>query len=291
MIDVAAQLTLRAVEFNRCLDDYLPRGEGRVIDAMRYSIKDSGKRLRPALATEICINFGGNHKNSRPYAAALEMVHTYSLIHDDLPCMDDDDFRRGRLSCHRKFDEAVALLAGDALLTQAFAVIVGADEISAQQRCVAIACLAESAGVHGMIGGQALDMAYEKTHVNRAQLEEMSRKKTGELIRLACKLGCLAASAGEAQTTAAMAYADALGLLFQVTDDILDVTGNLLNMGKTVGKDVNSGKSTWVSLLGLDGAKSYARDLKILAFQAITEYTAKDGFLYRLPEWVANRSY
>ena len=291
MIDVETQLAQRAEEFNRSLDGFLPRGESVVVDAMRYSVEAGGKRLRPALVTEVCINFGGTSKKSFPFAAALEMVHTYSLVHDDLPCMDNDDYRRGLLSCHRKFGEAVALLAGDALLTQAFAVLAGADEISTRQRCEGIALLAESAGAGGMIGGQALDMAYESARIDRAQLEEMNQKKTGELIRLACRFGCMAALAGEEQTTAVMKYADALGLLFQVTDDIMDMTGKLQKIGKTVGKDQKSGKNTWVSLLGCDGANRYAKELVSIAVQSIAPYTDIDGFLYRLPEWIANRDY
>lgn len=287
MIDVGAQLAKRADEFDRCLEDFLPAGESVVIDAMRYSMEAGGKRLRPALVLEVCENFGGSSKNCIPYAAALEMVHTYSLIHDDLPCMDNDDYRRGRMSCHRKFGEAVALLAGDALLTQAFALIAGADSIAPQQRCEATALLAKAAGVHGMIGGQALDMAYENAQATRAQLEEMNRKKTGALIWAACRLGC--AAAGGERIDAVDRYADALGLLFQVTDDILDMTGNLQIIGKTAGKDQKSGKTTWVSLLGRDGAARYAETLSSIAVQSIAPYTNQDGFLYRLPEWIVGR--
>ena len=291
MTNVAALLAAYAKEFNCALEKFLPEGGGPVADAMRYSMQDGGKRLRPALVMAFCEKFGGMHKDALPFAVSLEMVHTYSLIHDDLPCMDDDDFRRGRPSCHKRFGEAAALLAGDALLTQAFAVIAGAEHLPEATRCEAVAQLAKSAGYLGMIGGQMLDMAYEKMQATREQLEEMNRKKTGELIRLACRFGAMAARAGEAQLAAAEAYADALGVLFQVTDDILDMTGNTSKFGKSIGKDAASGKSTWVSLLGLDGAKQYADELSSLAYQAITPYTAKDEFLLCLPEWIVNRDH
>jgi len=291
MTDVAALLAAYAEKFNRALEKFLPCGGSPVADAMRYSMQDGGKRLRPALVMAFCEKFGGMPKDALPFAVALEMVHTYSLIHDDLPCMDDDDFRRGRPSCHRQFGEAVALLAGDALLTQAFAVIAGAEHLPEALRCDAALQLAKSAGHLGMIGGQMLDMAYERTRASRAQLEEMNRKKTGELIRLACRFGAMAARAGEAQLAAAEAYADALGLLFQVTDDILDMTGNTSKIGKSIGKDEASGKSTWVSLLGLDGAKQYADDLAYVACQAVAPYAAEDEFLFCLPKWIVNREY
>ena len=291
MTDVAALLAAYAEEFNRELESFLPRGGNPVADAMRYSMQDGGKRLRPALVMAFCEKFGETSKDALPFAAALEMVHTYSLIHDDLPCMDNDDVRRGRPSCHKQFGDAVALLAGDALLTQAFAVIAEAEYVPESLRCEAVMLLAKSAGHLGMIGGQMLDMAYEKTRATRAQLEEMNRKKTGELIRLACRFGAMAAPAGEAQFAAAEAYADALGLLFQVTDDILDMTGNTSKIGKSIGKDEASGKSTWISLLGLDGAKQYADELKTLACQAIVPYVAEDEFLFCLPEWIVKRDH
>ena len=291
MTDVEALLAAYAEEFNRAMEPFLPEGGSSVADAMRYSMRDGGKRLRPALVMAFCEKFGGMPNDALPFAVALEMVHTYSLIHDDLPCMDDDDFRRGRPSCHKRFGEAVALLAGDALLTQAFAVIAGAKQLPEAMRCDAVVQLAKSAGYRGMIGGQMLDMAYEKMQAARAQLEEMNRKKTGELIRLACRFGAMAARAGKAQLAAAEAYADALGLLFQVTDDILDMTGNTSKIGKSIGKDEASGKSTWVSLLGLDGAKRYADDLVSLACQTIAPYATKNEFLFCLPEWIASREY
>jgi len=225
MLDVELSLRRSADAFNGYLAEALPQGEDVISQAMRYSLEGGGKRVRPALAASFCELFGAQAQRVYPLAAALEMVHTYSLIHDDLPCMDDDDYRRGRFSCHREFGEAAALLAGDALLTRAFQLIAETEHYSAEVRCQAIVLLSRAAGAEGMIGGQWLDLQYESVRAARPQLEEMNRKKTGALIAVACQFGCLAASADEAQTEAALRYADAVGLLFQVTDDILDAVG------------------------------------------------------------------
>jgi geranylgeranyl pyrophosphate synthase len=190
--------------------------------------------------------------------------------------MDNDDLRRGRPSCHKQFDEATALLAGDALLTEAFACIANSD-FSAQVKCRAISVLAKAAGVNGMIGGQQLDMLYETQRATRAQLEDMNRKKTGALLSAACLLGCVAGNATIPQTLAAACYADALGLLFQITDDILDA-----------GEE--PGKATWVSLFGLDGARAAALEYAQVAREAIAPYAGKDHLLYNLPNWLLIRS-
>ena len=277
MLDVEACLRAFSDEFNRALRAYLPQGDDIVSQAMRYSAEAGGKRIRPALAAEFCALWGGDPRQTMPLAAALEMVHTYSLIHDDLPCMDNDDYRRGRLSCHRKFGEQAALLAGDALLTLAFEVIAGAEIYPAEVRCRATALLARASGTQGMIGGQWLDLSYEKREITRPELEEMNRRKTGALLGAACALGCLAGGAEEAQTAAALRYADNLGLLFQLTDDILDA-------------DAEPGKATWVSILGLEGAQTEAHLLAQSAQKAIAPYTGKDDFLYDLPEWLILRN-
>jgi len=198
------------------------------------------------------------------------MVHSYSLIHDDLPCMDDDDFRRGRPSCHKAFGEATALLAGDALLTEAFACIASSE---------AARILSLAAGIHGMISGQQLDLAYENTPIARAQLEDMNRKKTGALLLAACDLGCLAAGIDhhDPKRHAADDYADSLGLLFQLTDDLLDA-------------DEEPGKATWISVLGIEQAKAEAQSLAQKARDAIAPYAGPGHFLYDLPEWLILRN-
>ena len=290
MTDVSLALRAYAQLFEDALPRFLPCGDDSVSQAMRYGMEAGGKRLRPALAMSFCALFGGEAARALPFAAAIEMIHGYSLIHDDLPCMDDDDFRRGRPSCHKQFGEATALLAGDALLTGAFGCIAASD-LSADARCAAISLLASAAGVDGMIGGQQLDLQFESAPepVSLAQLEDMNRRKTGALLRAACLLGCLAAGADDAQTKAAEAYADALGLLFQLTDDILDVTSTREALGKTIGKDEAAGKSTWVSLLGLEAARAMAEKFAAAAREAIAPHAGEGHFLHALPGWIVTR--
>jgi len=268
MPDVPSALRDYARIFEAALPRFLPRGDFPVEQAMRYGMEAGGKRIRPALVLAFCELFGGDAEQAMPFAAAIEMVHGYSLIHDDLPCMDNDDFRRGKPSCHRAFDEATALLAGDALLTEAFLCAAG----NAQ----AVTLLAKAAGAGGMIGGQQLDLAYEKMTVTRPQLEDMNRKKTGALLSAACLLGCLAAGSNAAQTAAAAAYADSLGLLFQLTDDLLDA-------------DEEPGKATWVSVLGLEQTQAEAQELAQKAREAIAPYASEGHFLYELPGWLITR--
>ena len=268
MPDVPSLLREYAERFEAALPGFLPQGDSPVEQAMRYGMEAGGKRLRPALVLAFCELFGGEPACALPFAAAVELVHGYSLIHDDLPCMDDDDFRRGRPSCHKAFGEAMALLAGDALLTQAFACL---EDIRA------VRILGQCAGVSGMIGGQQLDLLYEDMPISRAQLEDMNRKKTGALLAAACRLGCLAAGANEAQSAAAAMYADALGLLFQLTDDLLDA-------------DEEPGKATWVSLLGLDGARTAAQEYIETAQRAVSLYAQEGHFLHALPQWLGIRT-
>jgi len=276
MPDAQAALREYARVFEAALPRFLPRGVDPVSQAMRYGMENGGKRLRPALALAFCALFGGKEDRALPFAAAVEMVHGYSLIHDDLPCMDDDDLRRGRPSCHKRFGEATALLAGDALLTEAFACAANCD-LPPTVKCRAVSVLAKAAGAGGMVGGQQLDLLYETQPPTRAQLEEMNRKKTGALLSAACLLGCLAAGATIQQTLSAACYADALGLAFQITDDLLDA-----------GEE--PGKATWVSLLGLDGARAAARDYALAAREAVAPHAGQGHFLYELPEWVTMRN-
>jgi len=276
MPDVQAALRDYASIFEAALPRFLPRGDDPVQQAMRYGMETGGKRIRPALALAFCELFGGKPERVLPFAAAVEMVHGYSLIHDDLPCMDGDDLRRGRPSCHRQFGEATALLAGDALLTEAFACIANS-AFPPPVKCRAISVLAKAAGAAGIIAGQQLDMLYENTPVTRAGLEDMNRKKTGALLSVACLLGCVAANAGFSQSFSAARYADALGLLFQITDDILDAGGE-------------PGKATWVSLLGSDGARAAALEYAGTAQAAIASHAGKSHFLHELPGWLLTRN-
>ena len=222
----------------------------RLYDAMEYSLLAGGKRLRPILAFEFCRLCGRNWQDAAPFAAAVEMIHTYSLIHDDLPCMDNDDFRRGRPTNHKVYGEAMAVLAGDALLTDAFCAAAGAKLPDPADMATAIGILSECAGSHGMVGGQVLDIMSEERLLSEQEVLDIQSRKTGALIRAACALGAVAGGATQAQFDAACRFAAALGLAFQIRDDMLDVIGNAEELGKAVG--VDTVKNTFVQLYGLE---------------------------------------
>jgi geranylgeranyl pyrophosphate synthase len=227
-------------------------------EAMRYAVFGGGKRLRPALVRLLCAHFGGDDASAALPAVAIECVHTYSLVHDDLPCMDDDDLRRGRPTCHKVYGEALAVLAGDALLTHAFALLGRA---GAKAGADLVATLAEAAGPAGMVGGQAQDLSLGSSAITREEVDEIHLLKTAALIGAACRMGAIAAGAGQAERAAAEAYGLALGRCFQAVDDILDVTGDAATLGKTPGKDERTQKPTLVAAIGLDGARVEARRL------------------------------
>ena len=220
-----------------------------LFEAMEYSLLAGGKRLRPIFAMEFCRICGEDWKKAAPFAAAIEMIHTYSLIHDDLPCMDNDDFRRGRPTNHKVYGEAMACLAGDALLTDAFAMAATA-QVEPKQLVLAIQVLSECAGSLGMVGGQVLDIMSESRELNEQEVIDIQSRKTGGLINAACVLGAIAAGATEDQIAAASRFAGALGLAFQIRDDMLDVIGTQEEMGKGVGTDET--KNTFVRLYGLE---------------------------------------
>jgi geranylgeranyl diphosphate synthase type II len=233
-------------------------GEDIVHEAMKYSLGIGGKRIRPVLVLEFCRLCGGDIKKALPFAAAIEMIHTYSLIHDDLPCMDNDDMRRGMPSCHKKFGEEYALLAGDGLLTRAFGVIAESDiaKESPEVALKAIAELSALAGMNGMIGGQVVDLRNEDKPCGLDVLRTMDSLKTGALIRCSAILGVLGAKGTKEQLECATAYADNLGHAFQIVDDILDVIGDEKELGKPIGSDADSNKSTYVSILGIDNQRN-----------------------------------
>ncbi len=228
---------------------------GKIFEAMRYSLNAGGKRIRPILVLEFARISGVSEKLAMPFALALEMIHTYSLIHDDLPCMDDDDLRRGRPTNHKVFGEAVAVLAGDALLNRAFEYILNNSEISAELTLKAMRCLAEASGADGMIGGQIIDMEGENRALSLNETETLQSLKTGALIRAGALMGCIIADADDDVKENARVYADNIGLAFQIKDDILNVEGDPNIIGKDVGNDEASGKSTFVKLIGLDACK------------------------------------
>ena len=257
-------------------------------DAMRYSTMIGGKRIRPVLVLEFCRVCGGDPDHALALACALEMIHTSSLIHDDMPCMDNDDMRRGQPSCHKKFGENTALLAGDALEACAFEVAAGAD-LPAKTTVEAVKLLAKATGPFGMLGGQIMDVENEsRDDVTLDRLEATHQKKTGALIRVACELGCIAAGASKELRKAAVEYGKNLGLAFQVCDDILDVTGNELLLGKPVGSDAEEEKATYVTLLGLDGAKEKPAYYTEQAYKALEAFD-ENGFLRDLTESLLTR--
>ncbi len=266
-------------EIETALDRYLPDPDSgsdcppRLAEAIRYSALGPGKRLRPILCllgAEAC---GGSRQEAMPTACALEMIHCYSLIHDDLPCMDDDDLRRGLPTCHVAFDEATAMLAGDALLTQAFGLVAGQiDRPEVATRCVAY--LAEAAGSSGMVGGQMADLEAEGRAVgddpgSLAELEAIHRRKTGALLRAALRLGGLTAEANSTQLDSLDQFGSALGLAFQIVDDLLDVEGDPTKTGKATGKDSALGKWTYPAYLGREGSRRRARQLTDQALEAL----------------------
>lgn len=229
-------------------------GQQIIIDSMRYSALAGGKRLRPALTMEFCRICGRNPEQALPFAVALEMIHTYSLIHDDLPCMDNDDFRRGKPTNHKVYGEAMAVLAGDALLTEAFNLATSEknlENFTAEQILKATNSLAKNAGVFGMIGGQVLDINAEHKKISYDELVTLQSYKTGALIKTAVQMGCILGGATDNQIKSAEGYAQALGLAFQIQDDILDIEGDAQIFGKPIGSDEQKEKSTFPSQIGL----------------------------------------
>jgi len=278
--------------FRREAEDYLStlftgeRPYGRLQEAMRYSLLAGGKRVRPVLAMAVCEALGGDTGLALPLGCALELVHTYSLIHDDLPCMDDDDLRRGRPTCHKVYGETLAVLAGDALQAEAFRLIASVEGLSGEQRSEAVLALASACGGDGMVAGQVLDMAPQTE--SEAERRQLCALKTGALLRAAAALGSIAAGASPEERRQAEAYAGHIGLAFQVRDDMLDVIADQEEFGKPVGSDRAAGKRTFVDLLGLDGCKELVAEETRLAKEAVSVFSDK-GFLLALADSLAER--
>ncbi len=265
---------------NKALERYMPQSDDIVSEAMKYSVRNGGKRVRPILVLEFCKACGGDVNKALPLACAVEMIHTYSLIHDDLPCMDDDDYRRGKPSCHIAFGEANALLAGDSLLTLAFETVANAD-LNADLVVMASKELAKAAGILGMVGGQVLDLQNENKALTVADLEKIDNLKTGELIRISCVLGCIAANSID-KIPSAEKYAKGIGLAFQIVDDILDVTSDAETLGKPIGSDSENQKSTYVSLLGVDKSREIAKALTKESVEALADFSFDTSSLKQL---------
>ncbi len=287
------QLALYAKNANDALRERLTfKGtclQMQVIDAMRYSLLDAGKRLRAALVMEFSRLCRAARGDAVAFACAIEMVHAYSLIHDDLPCMDNDDLRRGKPSCHKAFGEANALLAGDGLLTLAFE--TASDAALPGARVVeAVKTLSHAAGVFGMIGGQVIDLAGEGKQIDLQTLNLLYELKTGALLRASAKLGCIAGGADSQMTAAADTYAKACGRAFQITDDILDVVGTAEKIGKPIGSDNQNHKTTYVTLFGVEGAKKAAEEQVGLAKKSI-EDLPDNQFLFWLADMILTRDH
>lgn len=267
--------------------------QASVLEAMRYSLLGGGKRIRAVLAIEFCKAFGRSSELVMPAACALEMIHAYSLIHDDLPCMDDDDMRRGKPSNHKQYGEGLAVLAGDGLLTLAFEVVSNKDtlELIGLERAIEIiGVLSRAAGEYGMLGGQVIDVLSEGKSLTLSQHSEMVAMKTGALICAAVQCGCIAAKATSTQTKLALSYAKKIGLAFQITDDVLDVVGESSVLGKNVGSDEKSEKVTFVSLLGLKEAQKKADELFISAKEDLAELFPESTFLTAFTELLSHRN-
>ncbi len=274
------------------LDRHFPQEDCRhskIFEACRYSLLGGGKHIRAALLLEFYRLCGGKPEDALPFACGLEMIHTYSLVHDDLPCMDNDDYRRGRPSNHKVYGETLATLAGDALLNRAFETMLEQETLPPAGVVKAAAYISRCSGAYGMIGGQVQDLAMEGKAASEEQLREMVSLKTGALIRAACVGGVLLGGGDTSLQKAAETYADTVGLAFQIQDDILDVTGDQAVLGKAIGSDQANEKTTFVSVYGLEACRGMVRDLTLQALAAAEMFTDSD-FLKKLALWLAQRN-
>jgi geranylgeranyl diphosphate synthase, type II len=276
------------------LDRFVPAEETQptsVHQAMRWSLFAGGKRLRPALLLAVGSSLGASHDDLLASACALEMVHTYSLIHDDLPSMDDDDLRRGRPTCHVRFGEATATLAGDALQTLAFQTIAEDEHLSADKRLRVINELARGAGTpHGMVAGQARDLEAESRVVSASELDTIHQLKTGALIVTAARSGAIIAGADEPELSAITDYAAGLGLLFQITDDLLDVTATAQDLGKTPGKDARAEKATYPALYGIESARLHAVEIHEKVRATLSAINRPTDLLMSIADYILRRN-
>jgi farnesyl diphosphate synthase len=294
--ETVLEIRARAVErlLGQLLDDRIQPGEiarpARLLAAMRHGVLNGGKRLRPFLLLESAALFGADEGAALRVAAALECVHCYSLIHDDLPAMDDDDLRRGQPTVHKAFDEATAILAGDSLLTLAFDIVADeATALSADRRAALVLALARASGIGGMAGGQTLDLEAERSRPDETGIITLQAMKTGALIRFACEAGSIVAGAPAADRERLAEFGSAIGLAFQLADDLLDVTADAATVGKATGKDAAAGKATLVGLNGVDWARSQLRGLVAQAHELLKPYGPAAATLKAAANFVATR--
>lgn len=292
-----SKLRLKLLDARQLVDDTLdelltlPAGkDARVVQAMRYSAIGGGKAFRPFLVLAVADMLGVPSEYALRVGTALEMMHTYSLIHDDLPAMDNDTLRRGKPTNHMQFDEATAILAGDGLLTYAFEILADAKtHPDAAIRCRLVQTLAAEAGFKGMIGGQMIDLIGEKIPLSLDEIKQMQSMKTGALLKFACTASAILAGSDDKTMKALTAYADSMGLMFQITDDLLDLQGNTKAVGKTLHKDGAAHKSTFVSMLGADGARQMAGELKKIADEALDIFEGKADLLKETTSFILTR--
>lgn len=295
MSELARAMADLATRLEDVLDRLLPQEdspEHDLMDAMRYATLDGGKRIRPFLVTQSASLFGVSENAATRVGAALEMIHCYSLVHDDLPAMDDDALRRGKPTVHKRFDEATAILAGDALLTRAFEVLASdSTHSNPSVRIELVTELAKAAGGHGMVGGQMIDLQAEETDLDIGAITRLQRLKTGRLIDFGCQAGAILGRAPSAAREALRGYTHDLGLAFQIADDLLDVEGDEATVGKAVGKDANKGKATFVSILGAERARSQANRLADQAITHLKPFGEKGNLLGALARFVVERKH
>ena len=290
------ELKNRVANIEDLLNEYMPKVEGyqkTIFDSMNYSLKAGGKRLRPILTVEACKLVGGNEKDAYPFAVAIEMIHTYSLIHDDLPALDNDDLRRGRKTNHKVYGEAMAILAGDGLLNYAYEIMLreSLSKGEPEKYLKAINEIAKASGIYGMIGGQVVDIESEGKSIDMEKLDFIHMNKTAAIIIGCMRAGAIIGGASEEELANVTKYAKNIGLSFQIVDDILDIVGDEAKLGKKVGSDIDNEKSTYPSLIGLEKSKETANKLIAEAKMSI-DYINKDSeFLNNLADYIVDREY
>lgn len=295
-MEFKAVLKEKAIYIEKLLKEYMPKEEGyqkTIMKAMNYSLSAGGKRLRPILTLEACKSVGGDYKDAIPFAMAIEMIHTYSLIHDDLPALDNDDLRRGRKTNHIVFGEDMAILAGDALLNYAFEVMLlgSMNKENPNKYLNAMYEIASAAGINGMIGGQVVDVQSENKKISKEKLDYIHNNKTAAIMIGCMRAGAIIGNANDNELKNITKYAKNIGLAFQIVDDILDIVGDESKLGKKVGSDIDNNKSTYPSLIGLDESKEEANRLIKEAKEALNQISNETEFLSGLADYIVDREY
>ncbi len=292
ILDFLKELEEKIIEVNKSLEKYIEEKDalqGTIYKAMNYSVHAGGKRIRPVIMLAAAELVCGNHEGVMPFACALEMIHTYSLIHDDLPCMDNDDLRRGKPTNHKVYGEAMAVLAGDALLTKAFEIMLKNSQMTPNMTLAAMSEIANASGTEGMIGGQVIDIESENKQIDAITLMTLHLNKTAALIMAAAKVGALLGGGSREDLLALEEFSRYLGIAFQIKDDILDVEGNVETLGKNTGTDKENEKSTFVSIYGLEQSKNILDDYTKKAIDALLPYGEKAMFLTELAKFLLAR--